>query len=199
MPAFLSRLITKREAYMVAIGREEAPLPASNRDGVEARPVHWENVNDVKILRSEKVAHSLRQLLVDDAVGVYAYADGHFAGHFWAVHSGPRVKRLWGGVDFGPDEVLLCWGWVDHKLRGRGVFQAMIFALVTELRSRFGPIRIVADVPVDPLASLVAHHRMGFHLTGRLEYVRILGRLWSQRTEPLGDDDLETILMNGAR
>ncbi len=199
MPAILSRLVKHREVYMVALDKDESALPPAENSELRVALTTWENVNDVKQLRSEEVARTYRQILVDNRVGVYAYLNGKFIGSYWAIHSGPRVQRFWGGVDFGPDEILLCWGWVGHEFRGHGVFKGLIRGLVTHLRERFGPIRIVADVPTTPLASLIAHRREGFKLTGHLKYVRVLGKLWSQETVPLCDEDLADIIAKEPR
>ncbi|MBV72382.1 MAG: hypothetical protein CMH52_13745 [Myxococcales bacterium] len=183
-----------RAVYMVALADDCRTAERTQSTGVHLVPVTWENVNDVAKVRGDATAQTMRQLLVDGALGVYVYMDGEFAGHFWGVHSGNEIKRMWGGVDYGPDEVLLCWGWVDHERRGLGLFQSLIGALVNRVRDEIGSIRIVADVPVDPLASLAAHRRMGFRLTGRLEYVRVLRKLVSRKEVPMDDSAAEPLL-----
>jgi hypothetical protein len=100
---------------------------------------------------------------------------------------------MWDGVEFGPNEALLCWGWVDQERRGNRIFQVLIAALARHVRTRNVAIRTVADVPVEPLASIVAHHRMGFHLWGELSYTCLLGRLVSRKVEPLSDGDIGRI------
>jgi len=182
---------------MVALGSERDVAEREAYQGLVVMPVTWENVNEVTPVRGEITAKALRQLLVDGALGVYAYLDGEFVGHFWSDHSGGVTKRMWGGVDYGPDEVLLCWGWVHKSFRGRGIFQALIGALVRRVRTELGAVRIIADVPVDPVASLAAHRRMGFRLTGRLEYVRVLRKLWSRVEVPMDDSDAEQLMAIG--
>jgi hypothetical protein len=161
---------------------------------LELRPVSWANVNDVLTLRSEAVAHTMRQMLVDGYQGVYAYEEGGFVGHFWARLSGSRRAEMWEGVEFGLNEALLCWGWIGHTCRGRGFFQVLIVDVVQRLRLQHGPIKIIADVPVEPIASLFAHSRRGFQLTARIDFTRIMGKTVRIERTVLTRDDLEMIV-----
>lgn len=145
------------------------------------------------------MARTFRELLVDGRLGVYARRGDAVVGHFWAYPSGPRRQHLWGGVGYGPHEVVLAWGRVDPDQRGHGIFKALVSALAAQAREAFDPQRILADVPVDPIASLRAHCAVGFRLYGELAYTKVAGRLVRSDFRRTGPDELARLVAASGR
>ena len=183
------RIVQRRAVYLVELLPHSGIVQPKHASATTIQPVEWSNVNRVADARSPEIAHRFRQQLSAGWLGVYAFYQGILVGHFWAQPSGAHRKRMWGAIDFGPHEVILAWGWVSPHHRGQGVFQSMIAELSTLVRAIYPRQRIIADVPIEPLASLNAHRRVGFHRYARLDYVTVARRLVHQRIESYVDGD----------
>ncbi|MEE2788832.1 MAG: GNAT family N-acetyltransferase [Myxococcota bacterium] len=187
MFSVIRRIVQRRSVYLVELKPDACIRVPTACEALEIRPVEWSNVNRVSDVRSSQLAHGFRQQLTAGWLGVYAFHHNALVGHFWAQPSGPTRRRIWGGVDFGPNEVVLAWGWVSPDHRGKGIFQSMIAELTKRVRQRYPGQRIIADVPIDPRASLTAHRRIGFTCFGRLTYVTAARRLVHRRYESMND------------
>ena len=198
MLSVFSRVIKRRSVYLVALPPEVTIQSRAVPGEIQFVPIDWSNVNRIEETRSASVAYIFRQKLTSGHFGLYALADDKVIGHFWAEPSGSQVRRAWGAIDYGPHEVLLSWGWVSPTYRGQGVFQGLISMLSTSVRHRLSTQRIIADVPIEPIHSLMAHRRIGFELFGRLDYVTIARQLVRSRLQPLRDDEAD-ILAEKAR
>ena len=166
----------------------------SGPDDVEISSINWSNVNRVEQTRSALVSNAFRQKLTSGHLGIYALCNGEVVGHVWADPSGSQVVRAWGGVDYGPDEALLTWGWVSPAQRRRGIFLALISQISMNVRESYPGSRILGDVPIDSIGSLRAHRRVGYNLYGQLDYTTFVRRLIRREFKPLEDEYAQVII-----
>ena len=181
------RIFKRRSVYLVELPSDATPSTGYGPKDIRISCVDWSNVNRIEAPRSASVAHAFRQKLTSGHLGVYALSGDEVVGCFWAEPSGPTVIRAWGGIDYGPNEVLLAWGWVSPNHRRRGIFQDLITHLSIDVRTRFPGHRILADVPMKPIGSLRAHRRVGFRLYGQLDYATVARRLVHRQFKALDD------------
>jgi glycosyltransferase involved in cell wall biosynthesis len=149
---------------------------------VDISPVTVENVTDVLPLRGRAVVDLFRSQLHDGQVGKYARENGVVVGHAWLIPPAARGRRVNSYLELPPGVAHIHFCYVSERLRGRGIYPALLRALVVEAKS-LGARRVTVDTAVGNVASRRGIEKAGFEHIGSQTYVIVAGlTVWGRST-----------------
>jgi RimJ/RimL family protein N-acetyltransferase len=164
------KLMVQRLYVWHAHQRPSATIPAA----LQVVPVNTVNVSRVTEFRSDVQRKLFESFVAEGANGVYAVENDRVIGHAWAT-APAKTRGLVNGyfrADHG--DVLIHFCAVSPESRGKGVYGAMLRALVNMSLTDDSTCRIFIDSDEANAASLRAIEREGFDFVGSALYWRFL-------------------------
>lgn len=139
--------------------------------------VTFDNVDFVKVLRSEAQVKVFYSFLEEGQYGVYAKLNDKVIGYAWAKVCRKDFCRVNSYMDISKDEALIHYCNVSKYYRGNNIYPAMLVTLCHRLFYEAKVKRIIIDTEMNNHSSLRGIAKVGFKLLGMGIYFQFRRRL----------------------